>query len=381
MATAFQWKVDFLSASTWVTLPSVQNINIFRGRRLQIDDYSIDTMTVESIFPSAWTTAPKLGDRIIAYIYKPGVVEGQENFAAFWGRVRDVKIDYGIVPNDDRVTIECEGIQADWGRAQLNNYALTQAVTDAQVSQVGTTVGLSIAPFTGRSIGSAQTYTGNAYNLINTITRTEEARMFAGSLTYQSTPNIYWFGRNTPKQTTFYWNDGTGASYLYQMKYDKIEFRSSADNYYTSVTITPAAVAAQTATLGVTPIYGWDKDTLDYTTSQASDHAQWVLNNFQTKDQTLASITFTDVQQTVSGYPPPNNFNTDVIFVITSAINCLGKIYFRGATYNTILEGISISATPEQTRATVYMSGQDTNAYLILNDAIYGKLDNNKLGF
>jgi len=381
MATPFVWKVDFYSGGSWVTLPSVQAINIFRGRRLQIDDYSIDNMTVESEFPSSWTTTPKLGDTIIAYIYKPGVVVGTDNFGAFWGRIRDVQINYGMVPNEDRVTISCEGIQADWGRAQLTNYALAQDRTDNQVQQVGATAGLSIGAFTGRSIGSTQTYTGNAFALINDITRTEEARMFAGSLTYRSTPTIYWFGRNTPKQTTFYWNDGTGATYVYQMKYEQIQFRSSADNYYTSVTITPAGLAAQTATLGTTPIFGWNKDTLDYTTSQASSHAQWVLNNFQTKDQMLASITFTDVQQTVSGYPPPNDFNFDVIQVITSAINCLGRIYFRGATYNTILEGISISATPEQTRATVFMSGQDTNAYMILDDAIFGKLDNNKLGF
>jgi hypothetical protein len=378
MAIAFEWRVDFFSAGSWVTLPNVQDLNIFRGRRLQIDDYSIDTMTVDSIFPSTWTTAPKLGDQIIAYIYKPGAVIGTDEFAAFWGRVRDVKIDYGIVPNDDRVTIECEGLQADWGRAQLNAYALAQDRTDEQILQVASTAGLSIGQFDGRSIGSALTYTGNAFNLVNIITRTEEARMFAGSASYHSTPFIYWFGRNTPKPTTFYWNDGTGASYLYQMKYDQIEFRSSADNYYTSVTITPAAVAAQTATLGTTPIYGQNKDTIDYSTAQAADHALWVLNNFQSKDQTLASITFTDVEQTNVS---TGLFNTDVIQVITSAINCFGRIYFRGQTFNTILEGVSISATPNQTRCTVYMSGQDTNAYLILDDAIYGKLDNNKLGF
>jgi len=378
MATAFEWKVDFYSGGSWVTLPSVQAINIFRGRRLQIDDYSIDNMTVESEFPSSWTTTPKLGDTIIAYIYKPGAVVGTDNFGAFWGRIRDVKIEYGMVTNLDKVTISCEGIQADWGRAQLTNYALAQDTTDNQVLQVANTTGLSIGQFNGRSIGSAQTYTGNAFALINDITRTEEARMFAGSVTYRSTPIIYWFGRNTPKQTTFYWNDGTGATYLYQMKYEQIEFRSSADNYYTSITITPAGLAAQTATLGTTPIFGWNKDTLDYTTSQASSHAQWVLNNFQTKDQMLASITFTDVQQTNTS---TGLFNTDTIQVITSAINCLGKIYFRGATYNTVLEGISISATPSQTRATVFMSGQDTNAYMILDDAIFGKLDNNKLGF
>jgi hypothetical protein len=50
--------------------------------------------------------------------------------------------------------------------------------------------------------------------------------------------------------------------------------------------------------------------------------------------------------------------------------------------YNTIIEGIQISATPEQTRVTVFMSGQDNNAYLTLDDAVYGTLDtNNKYGF
>jgi hypothetical protein len=165
------------------------------------------------------------------------------------------------------------------------------------------------------------------------------------------------------------------------MKYEQIQFRSSADNYYTSVTITPAAVASQTATTGVTPIYSWQKNTVDYTTSQALNHAEWVLNNFDSKDQTIASITFTDVQQVAAIYPPPNNFNIQVINLINNPIGSFGDISFRSQNFKTILEGISISATPEKTRVTIYMSGQDTNAYLILDNAIFGTLDNNKLGF
>jgi hypothetical protein len=359
----------------------VQALNIFRGRRLQIDDYSADSMTVESEFPSSWTVAPKLGDRVVAYIYKPGVVVGMDHFGAFYGNIRDVQINYGYVTNEDRVTITCEGLQGDWGRAQLNSFALVEEVTSDQVYKVGVEVGLPIAPFNGRSIASAQTYTGNAFGLINTITRTEEARMLAQSVTYHATPEIYWYGRNSLPQTTYYWNDTTSTVDPYQMKYEQIQFRSSADNYYTSITIDPLSVASQTATTGVTPIYGWNKDTVDYSTSQALNHAEWVLNNFQSKDQTIASVTFTDVQQGPAIYPPPNNFNVQVITLIMSPIATLGNVTFRGNNFNTILEGMSISATPEQTRCTVYMSGQDTNAYLILNDAIFGTLDNNKLGF
>jgi hypothetical protein len=382
MATPFVWKMDFKQGATWTTLPSLQNVSIFRGRRLQIDDYSIDTMTVESEFPSSWSVTPKLGDQVVAYIYKPGVVVGTDNFAAFWGRIRDVKINYGYTTNMDRVTIECEGIQADWGRAQLTNYALASALTDSQVNTVGAAIGANPAAFTGRSTGSAQTFTGNGLELLNTITRTEEARFYAGSITYQANPALYWFGRNTAPPTTYYWNDGTGTPYVYEMKYEQIEFRSSADNYYNSITVSPNGLAAQTATLSETPLYGWQLDTIDNTTTQALSHAQWLLNNYQSKDSTLASITFTDVQQTVSGYPPPNDFNVNVIQAITSAVNQQGIVYFRGGTYNVILEGISVNATPGQTRVTIFFSGRDTNAYLILNNTQgFGTLDNNRLGF
>ena len=123
-------------------------------------------------------------------------------------------------------------------------------------------------------------------------------------------------------------------------------------------------------------------DTIDNTTSQALNHAQWLLNNYQSKDSTLASITFTDVQQGPAIYPPPNDFNVDVIQAITSAVNQRGVVYFRGATYNVILEGISVNATPDQTRVTIFFSGRDTNAYLILNNTQgFGTLDNNRLGF
>jgi hypothetical protein len=372
--------MDFKQGATWTTLPSLQNVSIFRGRRLQIDDYSIDTMTVESEFPSSWTVTPKLGDQVVGYIYKPGVVVGTDNFAAFWGRIRDVKINYGYTTNMDRVTIECEGIQADWGRAQLTNYALASALTDSQVNSVGSAIGANPAAFDGRSTGSSQTYTGNGLELLNTITRTEEARFFAGSLTYRATPALYWYGRNFPPQLTFVFNDGTGVGDLREMKYEQIEFRSSADNYYNSITVTPNALAAQTATLSETPLYGWQINTIDKTTGQASDHAQWLLNNYQSKDSTLASLTFTDVQQDPIDYPFP--FNTNVIQCITTPISNQGIIYFRGDTFNVILEGISINATPDQTRVTLFFSGRDTNAYLILdNTQGFGTLDNNRLGF
>jgi len=380
MAKAFEWRVEFYSGGAWRTLPTVQAVNIFRGRRLQIDDYSVDTGTVTSLFPSDWTYTPKLGDRVLIYIHKPGVVVGVDNFSCFWGNIRDVDIDYGFVDNMDTVTISCEGLQANWGRAQLNAFSLPEVDSSYQLALTEAEVGLNIASFYGRSTCSAQTFTGNAFDLVNTITRTEEARMYAGADAFKGTESIYWFGRNqTGLNATIDFNDGTITAMNNELLYDGIKFRSSTDNYYNQVSITPLSVAAQEASDGTTPVFGLQKNTVDYSTTQADDHAEWLLANFASRNSTIAEITMTDVQQeTLAG---PNPFNYSMIQACNETINSRGTIGFRGDSYNVIYEGVQITATPQQTRVTLYMSGQDNNAYLILNDSIYGKLDENKLSF
>jgi hypothetical protein len=57
------------------------------------------------------------------------------------------------------------------------------------------------------------------------------------------------------------------------------------------------------------------------------------------------------------------------------------KVLFRGQTYVCIVEGGALSATPERVGLTLYVSGADLNAYLILDNATFGKLDSNRLGF
>jgi hypothetical protein len=49
--------------------------------------------------------------------------------------------------------------------------------------------------------------------------------------------------------------------------------------------------------------------------------------------------------------------------------------------YYSIIEGVRVTATPESSRYTFYLSGADLNNYLILNDTVFGTLDNNKLGY
>jgi len=57
------------------------------------------------------------------------------------------------------------------------------------------------------------------------------------------------------------------------------------------------------------------------------------------------------------------------------------SVTFRGTVYQSIVEGITVTATPESSRYTFYLSGADLNNYLVLDDAVFGKLDFNKLGY
>jgi hypothetical protein len=57
------------------------------------------------------------------------------------------------------------------------------------------------------------------------------------------------------------------------------------------------------------------------------------------------------------------------------------SVVFRGTTFNCVVEGVSMTATPESSRYTYYLSGADMNAYLLLDNAVFGKLDFNKLGY
>lgn len=363
----------------WYQLPNIQTIDIFRGRRIQIDDYSIDNATIVSRNPSGWTNTPKLGDDIQIYVDAPGYVTGVATFPMFWGNIRNVSIDYGKVAAEDEVTIACEGLQAEWGRAQLNGYTLASQLTEESISQLGDEVGLETAQFYGRSTNSAITFTGNAFDLANGLTRTEEARMWAFGTPLGYEPRLWWFGRNAINTSTWWFTDGTATSNLTAQLYEGIEFRSSADNYYNEVTITPDAVAAQTASLGVTPVFGWDKNTYDVSTTQALNHAEWVLGNFQNKNQAIASLTYTEIQQdSLTGAGQPNG---EPVTRGQTPIATNFAVVFRGTTYYVVGEGIQISARPGQTRFTIFFSGRDQNAYFILNDAIYGTLDFNKLGF
>jgi hypothetical protein len=378
---SWDWRVSFATSTTFTTLPNVQQISISNGRRRQIDDYGVDQLTVESIFPSSWTVTPKLGDNIIAWVYTTAYPSfpSYNYWKMFQGRITNVDVKYGMVTNEDSVTITAEGLQAELGRTQINGYAITSGLTGLQVFNVANSLGLTVGQAACLSTGSAQTYTGNLKAFVDTEVRTEQGRLRStptaptaldmGNLDFVGRGALFFGPTPTPE-----WSDGTLTSPDRNYKYQQVKFKSAAEDFYNSVTVEPLGLASQTTTSGTTPIYSYVAQTYDVSTSQALSLAQYIRFKYDTTNSTPRELGFTISQQSAS----------DAVWLLNLISNFLGlevNIVLRGVRYYCVVEGVTITASPDDTRILFSVSSNETNDYLILNDDVYGRLDNNRLGF
>ena len=357
----------------YTALTNVQNISLNVGRQKQLDPYNASSGTITIRYPTGYAspiTALSSGN----YIRIQNATGGQY---MFYGTINNVDVSYGIpyaggVGNADFMTISVEGYFARFGRVQGLNYAMASGAVYTQLSTCQAQTGLQIvASSANNQVMAATTVSGSWGDWVNKTLVSINGRMwdsYAGSVSIQG-PFESFSSAITFSDTT---NNATNQVY------DQINFGSYADNYYTQVTVSPESYSAQTVQTGSSPYRTLNMNTFNSSTSQATDYANYLLNNYNNKGFALLSIScLAEAQKTfkldsVSGYSGTQFSTTPGTRV---------QVVFRGTTYNCIVEGVSMSATPASSRYTYYLSGADLNAYLLLNDAVYGRLDYNKLGY
>jgi hypothetical protein len=363
------WEFYYSASRTEVT--DILSVDIRAGRSFITDPYSASTCTIEVRNISSWSgSPPRVGQRCYA--------RGKLGPIAFGGLIKDVRIEYGIIPALDTATIECEGILARLGRRQLNAFALAEKTTGRQVADLLTEINVDYQYQFGDSIASAQTYTGNALDLLNELTLTEVGRIIEIWDDGPGLISLIWDGRNYYGEEGLQFSDETADSATH-LKYDQIGFTSAAENYYTQVTIEPQGLASQTESSGSAPYYGLTQSSLDATTTQADNHAAYLLNAFDSPAAALNSLSFTYSQQVPGRLSMFND-----CFSASETMWSIGELItvkFRGTTYYAVIEGFSVSADPDDTRVTLNLSSEQVQNYLILNNAVFGTLDENKLGF
>jgi len=382
------WRVKFGSAAATpaggTILNDVQSVSVQAGREWLTDPYNPSSCIIQSRNIAAWTTAPKIGDMIAVQ-----QTNSTSKFA-FGGFIKDVQINYGMVASMDTATITCEGPLALWGRRQFNSLVVAQNNTVNQIDAVANPTSLYnyTNPNTnnGLSIASGQTYTGNGLDLLNEACQTEVGHIAeVTGVTFWITVNTYapfinFLRRNDDVTANYTFSDNPASAS--EMYYDAIEFTSAAQNYYTAATIQPLGLASQSAGSGD---YSITQSSLDYTTTQAASHAQYLVSQFKSTASTPFAISaaYSNQGSNATRLTQFANFMHDG----ASSSGQLIKIVFRTNTYYAVIEGAERIIDLSDTIINLTLSAQDNNNYLILNNAVFGTLGTsgtypgNKLGF
>jgi hypothetical protein len=368
-----QYKVEY--GNTYATATNVatdvQSVNISFGRQRPLDQYNANTASIVIRYPNGYASPNSywITGTWIKISVRWGTTDAYSQI--FTGKIADANIDYGIpyvssVGNADYVTLTCEGNFARLGRIQGGGYAMAADILNTQANNAGTQTGTTIGVESGYGSNQpfpATTVNGTWGDWVNRVALTLNGRMRDEGENV-TIANAYF------KLPATFGNFSDVSSDPNTFTYEQIKFASYADNYYTQVTVTPESYSAATVQTGSTPYRTYQVNTLNNSTSQATDYANYLLSTYGTKSMRIESVTCNLNAQ--AGTLP---------FYGVGAVGTQLSVKFRGTTYQCVLEGGTWSGTPGQASATFYLSAQDLNNYLILDDAIYGKLDNNKLGY
>lgn len=365
------YTVSYSLASTPSTLVTLSNVVSFAmkcGREKQLDDYSADTAQVVIRYPTGYVSP------ITALV--PGNIirvkhDGSGEYV-YAGYISGVSVSYGIpysggVGNADFINISCESYFARFGRLEGNSQAITGGLFATVAADVLTYSGLTINPQTNaltQSV-SASTVTNTYGEWLSQYIRTINGRMAQAAAVIVYGPGDIVASSASFSDTA---NDATNQVY------DNIEFSAFGDNYYTQVTVTPTVPAAQTVSSGAGPYRSLKFNTFSSTTTTALNLANFLLSQYSSTDVQISSISCLSEAQTSFKL---NNMGVPTALLIGMQV----PIKFRGTTYYGIIEGYAMTATPESSRWTYYISGASLNSTLILNDTVFGKLGTGKLGY
>lgn len=359
-------------SGSFTTLSNVQSISFRGGRRSQLDAYGASGATIVARYPSGYASPiAALVPGTAIEILSPNVT----NPYGIYGKIRNVNVTYGIpytasVGVADYIEIDIEGAFAEAGRMNGASYAMAAGTLADQITTMNAQTGLTASSNTSQQM-AATTISGTWGDWVNSSLVTINGRM----ADFGAIGGIFVRSPYVASTCTVNFSDTTNNAT--NQVYDQIRFDALADNYYTQVQVDPESYSIQTATKAgaTTPYRTLTVNTFNSSAAQAADLATFLLSQYGTQKFAISQISCVAEAQT--------SFKLDKMGLsgTQELIGAKVDVAFRGTTYTCIIEGVSFNATPDGARWTYDVSGADLNNYLVLNDAVFGKLDNNKLGY
>lgn len=362
--------------SGWTAVTNLQSLNVNLGRVAQLDQIKSSNASFTLRYPTGF--ASPITDLVSGTFIKIENTTGSA-YSIWLGKITDVMAEYGLpyvggVGNADFLTVTCEGNFAAVGRMQGDSYVMPAGSLSQQCLNAYNESGVQIQFITsGSEPQLASTTVSNTWaDWVAKAAQSVNARLWDSSTTNGSWIVSPFFTNVSSVNFSDTANNSTNQVY------NQINFDSLADNFYTQVTVTPESFGEATVTAvgATTPYRTYQTNTFNSSTGQATDFANYLLANYGTAKFAISSFTCMAEAQ--------SSFQLDKIGyqnIMSQAPGTQVSVTFRGTTFQCIIEGVNMSATPAGALFTFYVSGADLNAYLRLDSAVFGKLNFNKLGF
>jgi hypothetical protein len=380
----YTYKVKYSTDGiTFTALTNVQGVNIRLGRRRQLDAYNSSSAEIQIRYPTGFASpiaALKTGTYL--KVESPNYLDTVGG--CFLGRIRDVRVQYGIpyvggVGNADYLTISCEGFFAAVARMNGSGYSMASDTPQNQLTASNAITGVTgayLRPTGSNPVMAGTTISGTWGDWYNQLLTTLNGRMFDANIINEIkvVSPFYQNPINSAYVVTFSDNANPVTEYIY----DQIDFTSYADNFWNQASITPEGLSTVTVTAAgaTTPYRTYSLNSLNGTTAQATDFGNYLTSLYGTSQFRIASISclveassMNGRLDLLAGQSPPSYMGMRI------------NLVFRGTTYSCIIEGVTISATPQSSRYTFTLSAAEQNNYFILNETVFGRLDYNKLGY
>ena len=359
----------------------VQSISIKRGRNRQLDQFNSGTAQVQF-----WNESRILDPLNTASIYYPYVLPRTPiiilagGISIYTGVVKDWNVDYSIA-NKDIMTASCADAFTILANQQLNAVTPSAELTSARINTV---LDLPEIAYQGaRAIGTGSSTLGayaisqdtNCLNYLQLVNTSEQGYLYIsanGTLTFKGRSSVL----NPVSQATFN-TTGTG------IPYQSLTNQFGDELLYNYITTQSPAGAKQTASSSTSiSLYQAQQysilNLLNSTTTEVAGIANYLLGKYQNP-----ILRFTGVSTELAALSSANQ-NTCLSLDLTNVATVV-KTFATGTptseTQTLIVSGVEHRIRPGSHVINYTFESTDGNAYLTLNDAIFGTLDNNLLSF
>lgn len=381
--TKINWQFYRSSPSTVDVTNSVLSFSYLQGRQNYLDNYSGGILSVTL---NNQSNVAQYFEFNSVWILTDDTVDPGEQ--SFW--VQGVTFnDYPGNTGMSTITVELADVLARNGRNVVSNVSLVQNNTVDSAFFLWTTVPYQIGAVSGPGPGSstarAITYSGSMLNYFNLITTTERG------LVYFFGFSAYIVSRSRVANSLSGFSFTRNATSATAISYQSYEHQRANLNFFNNVTVNPTGLASQSA-INTSSFnnYGNSEQSftsVDATTTQALGMAQFLSQSQGDPNSETFSVSFMDIPQDATitkGMLTAfygDGINTDAanirIWDLVSRVPGAGS----DTTTKVVIEGISVSATPDRTEFTVYLSPLTYYQFFTLNSSTLGILNTSRLGW